>query len=567
MIIFTDQSKEFLAALNNEELRPTSNLHLSRRDDTAQPATCTSVVAMTLRSSAQHQLPHTSKFFMSAGADCSYQSTNIGLTLINVTLKRVCTPNEENMKWNQDCSTGCNLTQRLSDFSKWRGTVSDQADLWHLVTSVGASNAGWTGSAVGLVSVTSVYTTSSKIQTDGGVTTYSSGTGFKPVVFQTLVPSMNFYFQTLVQFTTATPTCALSRRVVSAPAQTVTCFLSLPVMHPSDNAESNEFSPCSIRYIFSNYTRLAKCLKNSNEITAINAGVCGNGIKEYGEDCDCGTPEECAKDSCRNGNACKFKNGAVCSDSNDECCSDASSCLGTNATCPVDLVMKDGTTCTDSFGGNVCASGYCTSRNSQCLNSLFGTVSQCEGSELQCTLHCKSSDGTCLNLNQNYIDGTPCGYGFGGSCRDGVCETGSGAGTSKYITMTVFAFQSTRRDLQPLPILPELIAIVVIIALLVFSLILLINPLRGGKSESMLKTPFFQKSHPTGDDDSDLRAHEMAKVNSERTNVATDNGGRRTPPQQQQPVRTNSPAQQQRQQNNCLPYNAPAFDDGVGLGV
>ncbi|KAI8802422.1 Metallo-peptidase family M12B Reprolysin-like-domain-containing protein [Cladochytrium replicatum] len=631
MIIFTDQSKEFLAALNSEELRPTGNLALRRRDDTAVFGSCGTmtpegqgVIVGKILSQNVNSLTESNNLFgnlpanggsgnptdgcpsslkvlfMSAAADCTYvtahggvtpaaqqilknwntasaiyqNAMNIGLTLINVTLKRVCTPNDENLKWNQDCSTGYNLTQRLSDFSKWRGTVTDQAGLWHLVTKCG------TGSAVGLAWVGSLCTTTAKAQTQDGVKTYSSGTGVSVITtneWKVVAHEIAHNFGAIHDCNTnmCSPSCT-SSSCACCPCTNCDCAGKY-LMHPSDNAESNEFSPCSIRYICSNYTNTAKCLKNPNEITAFKAGVCGNGIKEDGEECDCGTSEQCAKDACCNGNTCKLKTGAVCSDSNDECCSGcqlrdaghvcrASSgpcdleetCSGTNATCPIDLVMKDGTTCTDAFGGNVCASGYCTSRNSQCLNSMFGTVSQCDGSELQCTLHCKTSDGTCLNLNQNYIDGTPCGYGFGGTCRDGVCKTGSGVVDAIYSFFQLFQSYG--------------IAIVVIAALLVLALILLIvrccirrraaskqlsddpkkNPLRGGKSESMLKNPFFQKSHQGKDLDSSApRVPEMAKVNSERTDVATDNSSRRTPPQQQQ-------------QQNYQPYNARAYDDGYG---
>lgn len=41
-------------------------------------------------------------------------------------------------------------------------------------------------------------------------------------------------------------------------------------------------------------------------------GVCGNGVLEHGEECDCGSPAECAKDPCCNGKTCKLMAGAQC---------------------------------------------------------------------------------------------------------------------------------------------------------------------------------------------------------------------------------------------------------------
>ncbi|KAG9063642.1 hypothetical protein KI688_003753 [Linnemannia hyalina] len=40
--------------------------------------------------------------------------------------------------------------------------------------------------------------------------------------------------------------------------------------------------------------------------------VCGNGIIEHGEECDCGSPQECAKDPCCNAKTCKLNAGAQC---------------------------------------------------------------------------------------------------------------------------------------------------------------------------------------------------------------------------------------------------------------
>ena len=47
--------------------------------------------------------------------------------------------------------------------------------------------------------------------------------------------------------------------------------------------------------------------------------ICGNGIREPGEGCDCGTPEECS-DSCCNATTCSLNEGALCY-SHETCCS------------------------------------------------------------------------------------------------------------------------------------------------------------------------------------------------------------------------------------------------------
>ncbi|XP_057304821.1 uncharacterized protein LOC130641845 isoform X1 [Hydractinia symbiolongicarpus] len=99
---------------------------------------------------------------------------------------------------------------------------------------------------------------------------------------------------------------------------------------------------------------------------------CGNGIKEPGEECDCGTPETCAanNDSCCEPHGCRLKPHVQCSYvNNPECCSmqclykkqgtlcrEANGncdvpeyCTGLNAICPTDNVVANGMHCGDSL--------------------------------------------------------------------------------------------------------------------------------------------------------------------------------------------------------------------------
>jgi hypothetical protein len=80
-----------------------------------------------------------------------------------------------------------------------------------------------------------------------------------------------------------------------------------------------------------------------------------------------------------------------------------------------------------------CAGGSCTSRDLQCTQAVNGSTGSCDSSS--CLLSCSSTalgPNTCLIMQQNYVDGTPCGYG--GRCQNGSCEGGgTGAAISSWI--------------------------------------------------------------------------------------------------------------------------------------
>ncbi|KAJ2846713.1 hypothetical protein IWW36_004213 [Coemansia brasiliensis] len=175
--------------------------------------------------------------------------------------------------------------------------------------------------------------------------------------------------------------------------------------------------------------------------------MCGNGIKEEGEECDCGTSEECKNDPCCDAATCRLKPGAQCADSNDLCCSNCSirakgavcrqknsdcdiaeTCDGTSPECPADKHVPDGTSC--GAGDLKCASGQCTSRDAQC-QARGGS----EGLTKRCTLNmaanlcdfqCAHPDNSlaCVFMSGSFIDGTECG--FHARCKDGKCKGENG---------------------------------------------------------------------------------------------------------------------------------------------
>jgi hypothetical protein len=87
--------------------------------------------------------------------------------------------------------------------------------------------------------------------------------------------------------------------------------------------------------------------------------------------------------------------------------------------CPQDKTAEDGSNCGNGLN---CASGHCTSRDLQC-KTLMGSYTQgndtyaCDSST--CTLQCASPEfgrNMCYGLQQNFLDGTPCGGG--GKCTN-----------------------------------------------------------------------------------------------------------------------------------------------------
>ncbi|XP_032688531.1 disintegrin and metalloproteinase domain-containing protein 10, partial [Odontomachus brunneus] len=148
-----------------------------------------------------------------------------------------------------------------------------------------------------------------------------------------------------------------------------------------DKRNNNRFSPCSLNAI--NPVLNSKARSPKGCFTDPKVSLCGNGVVEEGEECDCGWEEDC-KDTCcfpqrryqlAGETPCKLTPGSVCSPSQGPCCTaacnlrfgdkcrddngcrDASFCDGRSPYCPPSINKPNKTICNREL---VCFMGECT---------------------------------------------------------------------------------------------------------------------------------------------------------------------------------------------------------------
>uniref|UniRef100_A0A7N8XE80 Disintegrin and metalloproteinase domain-containing protein 11-like n=2 Tax=Mastacembelus armatus TaxID=205130 RepID=A0A7N8XE80_9TELE len=147
-----------------------------------------------------------------------------------------------------------------------------------------------------------------------------------------------------------------------------------------------KFSRCSVdEYIQFLLQGGGSCLFNKpNKL--LDPPECGNGFVEPGEECDCGSQVECARNGgacckkctlthdamCSNGlccSGCKYEQrGVVCRDAVNDC-DIPETCTGDSSQCPHNVHKLDGYMCDNSQGR--CYGGRCRTRDGQC-RGLWG---------------------------------------------------------------------------------------------------------------------------------------------------------------------------------------------------
>ncbi|XP_048479376.1 disintegrin and metalloproteinase domain-containing protein 11 isoform X5 [Plutella xylostella] len=149
-----------------------------------------------------------------------------------------------------------------------------------------------------------------------------------------------------------------------------------------ENVQPYKFSDCS-KSDYINELRIGRglCLLNKpNELVVHRQ--CGNGRLDEGEECDCGTIDECHNSNpccdpitcrltkeaqCASGECCERcqlkPRGIVCREASNECDLEET-CTGVSGSCPVDAYRKNGEPCEENKG--YCFSGQCPTLSLQC---------------------------------------------------------------------------------------------------------------------------------------------------------------------------------------------------------
>ncbi|XP_075063293.1 zinc metalloproteinase-disintegrin-like VLAIP-A [Mixophyes fleayi] len=215
------------------------------------------------------------------------------------------------------------------------------------------------------------------------------------------------------------------------------CTADSCIMAPSLSYNTPRlFSSCSQSnfqdFIFS---RMPACMRDEPSKKQIQSpALCGNKFTELGEDCDCGTVQECTNPCC-NAATCKFKAsvqcatgeccdnckikkaGTVCRPAKDDC-DLADMCDGKSPVCTTDRFIYNGRPCNDGRG--VCYNGKCPMMQGQCSEMWGSSAAVAEDSCF--SVNSKGLNyGHCQVLEGKFIAcaarDTKCGilFCFGGS--------------------------------------------------------------------------------------------------------------------------------------------------------
>ncbi|XWW94659.1 hypothetical protein V2A60_002604 [Cordyceps javanica] len=405
-----------------------------------------------------------------------YESAfNVQLRVRNITISDAECPVSGGMSWNRACGSSLSISDRLNEFSRWKAGFDDRAAAWTLMTTCNS------GSTVGIAWIRSVCQPGTLLRGQVRSTPGTNVVVRTAAEWQVLAHELGHNFGAVHDCVAGCESGGGSGESLCCPLSSSSCDArGQYMMNPSVSSRVTEFSPCSVGQVCAAWGRgniNTACMRGNEDVPTVSESVCGNGVVDAGEDCDCGGPEGCGDNACCNATTCRFTQDAVCDPSTQRCCTaqcrlagagqvcresvglcdPQETCGGDSADCPRDEQLPDGQACGDE-AGLTCATGMCTSRATQCSalltsNNSTETVRTGSGdnvtaqacSETGCQLNCMqvsgggdgglaSPDGagTCQASPKFFRDGTPCGSGsrrcYSGTCGGRSTNNNTGGG-------------------------------------------------------------------------------------------------------------------------------------------
>jgi len=230
-----------------------------------------------------------------------------------------------------------------------------------------------------------------------------------------------------------------------------------------------DFSSCTTKVVdplLTSYKCLITTGTEGERLTTPN--LCGNGLWEVGEQCDCGY--SCNTSKCCN-TACQLLPGCKCNDQNSLCCSGGQilttpgkicrpvnnydtcdlpdTCDGVTASC-LQTYAADGTSCSSNGVTGQCLNTQCIGRAISCANlgkTAGQALSLCPVQEDPCLLWCQiTSTGSCVgSYNGQPLppvpDGLPCvdqnGNPLNATCYHGICGGAVSVGVSAWMIVVL----------------------------------------------------------------------------------------------------------------------------------
>lgn len=364
------------------------------------------------------------------------KSFNINLGILSIDLMMECDPDENS--WNSVCRPKHLLGEQMSKFSYYREGLRKDAGVYHLVTDCLHTE------VVGIAWLNQVCRTNHFVSGRDWVSGTSASTLIKnhfAVIAHEIAHNLGAIHDcdkdSCLTCDAAKGNCECCPCGIGGRCDCKDKFIMSP---GSGSVDVREFSQCTLDWVCKKIPILATCLTKPGLKKTLRLGQCGNGIREDDEECDCGSPEECAKDPCCQ-EGCKLRPGATCSNTNDSCCRECkiipasekkicgkssgfcmfnSYCDG-GRDCPATKIRRNGTPCKEVADGR-CSAGVCTSRDAQCqaIGGQLGVKRACDTPFNGCDMICQGSADRCLSFKAKFSDGVACGVN--GFCKDGICS-------------------------------------------------------------------------------------------------------------------------------------------------